>query len=182
MTRRLKLLPRLVPKPIWWKNLRTHLGQTKWLSEVSRPVRESAGQGCELCGGTGEGAPRWKLCCDEVWEYDDAKRTATLVDLQSICWKCSGIIHLGNTTLTMPERLPELEVHTRRVNGISAAIWKKAVAEEFETWRWRSSLKGWKVQWRGWRDVLEKTFERHNARLGLRKVGARERGKRVESL
>ena len=67
----LKLTPRMVPSPLWGVALRTDLG-SRWLPEVSRPIREYQSL-CEICGGYGADSPTgWRTCCDEDWDYSDA--------------------------------------------------------------------------------------------------------------
>ncbi len=155
--RTIRLRPRLVPPPLWGKNLRIHLGN-RWPSTVRDPIREAAGWRCEICRSLGNDSPRnWKVCCDEDWIYDDKAGTAKLVGLQCVCWKCSGIIHLGRTYAdSTPDQLAEFVSHALKVNQITEAAWERVVADERAVWEKRSMVETWEISWDNWQDILRK--------------------------
>lgn len=156
--RALRLRPRLVPEPLWGKGLRKHLGEYRWSSKVSKPIREAAKWRCEICRSSGNDSPlNWKVCCDEDWKYNDKAHTAKLVGLQCVCWKCSGVIHFGRTACwSTPEQLAELKAHALKINKITEDAWTRILAKELAAWEKRSKYKKWIISWEGWEKILRK--------------------------
>jgi len=155
-----KLIPRLVPRPLWGKNLRTSLGGG-WAA-LSKKIRKLAGDQCEICGGTSDDAPvRWTTCLDEVWTYDYENRTAYLADLKAICWWCNAITHFGFTMTNYPKHVDRALEHGARVNGLPGphAMGQICVVH-LDHHRQVSEHVDWTIDWDDWHRVVEEVEQR----------------------
>jgi len=86
-----KLSIELVPQGAWYKNLRSELPSNEW-DNLRRWCYQKCGYRCEICGGKG---PKHPVECHELWEYDDAKHTQTLVGVVGLCPACHEVKHIG---------------------------------------------------------------------------------------
>ena len=130
---RLRLTAELVPKPIWFANLRKAVRRSQW-DRIRRAAYRAAGECCEVCGARG------RLSCHEKWKYVDNIGVARLVGFEALCDLCHGVRHLGAVNLGVmgpaitPERVAE---HACRVNDRTPADWERHVAEIFRLWERR---------------------------------------------
>lgn len=85
------LTPNLVPQPLWGKNLRSLLPTSDW-DRIRRSTYDACGKRCTICGNVGS---RWPVEADEVWHYDDATLTQTLVAVTGLCPACHEVRHWG---------------------------------------------------------------------------------------
>lgn len=86
------LTPNLVPEPLWGRNLRALLRKAEW-DRIRKSVYEACGKRCTICGSAGR---RWPVEADEVWHYDDATNTQTLVSVTGLCPACHEVRHWGH--------------------------------------------------------------------------------------
>lgn len=164
----IKLKPRMVPYPLWKVCLRNSLTQSEWLNKVSRPIRQAAGFKCEICGDSGNSAvpefSSWELCCDEVWAYDETGTPpkASLVDLDSICWWCNGMVHWGRTrSVESHETQIKIFKHAMKVNNATAEDMQKIIGESFEAWKRQSLIPVWDITWENWGQLLDKKVNKN---------------------
>jgi hypothetical protein len=90
----LKLMPHLVPKPLWGKSaaqLFKGKGRAAW-KRIRNDALQVAVHACQVCS---DAAPDSALNCHELWDYDDGRGTATLVGLRIQCRKCDCAVHMG---------------------------------------------------------------------------------------
>lgn len=78
----------LVPRPLWYGNLRAVLTQKQW-NHVCSDCYRKAGGACEACG------ERKPLHCHERWKYDDDRCVQTLVGVRGLCAACHDVCHAG---------------------------------------------------------------------------------------
>jgi hypothetical protein len=90
-----KLMPHLVPKPLWGKSAAQLLlkgkGRAVW-KQIRSDALQVALHACQVCSDPG---PDSVLHCHELWEYEDESGTATLVGLRIQCRKCDCAVHMG---------------------------------------------------------------------------------------
>jgi hypothetical protein len=85
-----RLVPELVPFPLWGVSAYQALGKTKPWKEIRQDALEKSSHRCESCDSDG---PR--LSCHDKWEYDDKKCVASLVGFEIRCPLCHLATHIG---------------------------------------------------------------------------------------
>jgi hypothetical protein len=135
--RKLKLLPRLVPKPLWGRSARKLFGWTPPWKTIRSEALHRAHDRCSICGDT-----TGPLHCDEEWDYSDQAGTATLVGFRAICESCHDVVHIARSTAHGKGR--EARRHMSRVNGLTSSDTEKIISKSMEAWRGRSQ-KEWRV-------------------------------------
>ena len=110
----MKLTIELVPKTIWYSNLRSELSKAEW-DRLRKIAYRKADYHCEICGGQG---PKWPVECHEIWEYDDQNSVQTLKGLTAICPDCHRVKHIGRAQI-MGEYDLALK-HLMKVNELSS--------------------------------------------------------------
>jgi hypothetical protein len=134
---RLKLVPRLVPKPLWGFSAHKLFKNRRIWETIRQDAFASSQHRCSICGI--EGA---RLHCDEEWEYDDTASTATLTSFSGVCAACHGAIHVARSTLLGYGK--EAKEQLGRVNGIDAAQVEVLVSTARVVWKKRNQQK-WNV-------------------------------------
>jgi len=141
----MKLEPRMVPKPIWGVALRTSL-KSRWLPEVSRPVRNHA-MVCEVCGGRGHcRRSRWRLCCDEVWDYSDADPVVSaLIEMVGADLTAADLTAIeGAVPLIRPVAFSLLDAPpVARLTDLQAICWDCNAMIHFGHTESTAKVKGW---------------------------------------
>jgi hypothetical protein len=107
---RLKLAPRLVPKPLWGISAYRLLPARVW-KRIRAEALEAAGGSCSVCGERREKG----MVADEVWAY--AGTVATLVEVRILCPDCNAVTHIGQAAIS--GYLDVARDHMAKVNGIS---------------------------------------------------------------
>lgn len=130
-----RLLPELIPSTSWGANLREQLG-AQW-KPLAKRVYDRAGRRCEACGRVG---PKWPVEAHELWTYDQANGTQTLVRLVALCPPCHQSYHLGFASTQ--GKLPQAVRHLALVNGWHVSESELWVEHAFEQWSARS-----RIQW-----------------------------------
>lgn len=90
MLAKLKLLPRLVPVPLWGFSGYRLLARKSW-GKIRAQVLDDARNRCSICGTAYEKG----MLCDEDWEYDDKAGSARLGALRILCCDCNLVCHAG---------------------------------------------------------------------------------------
>jgi len=133
----LKLVPELVPRPLWGRSINRALPRTSWERGVRAKVIKRAGGKCEDCGASYEKG----MICHEDWQYNAQERTATLRSFKLICRDCNFVHHLGKaSTLGLEEAAI---AHLIRVNNISQAEASRIVSAAIERWLQLSLIEDW---------------------------------------
>jgi hypothetical protein len=133
MPETLKLVPDLIPRTSFFKNLRSMLTATEW-DRIRRASYERAGHKCEVCGSS-----QGLLHSHEVWDYDENTGIQKLVGLAALCPSCHEVKHVG--LAQVQGRLEQAIGHMMRVNKIGALQARGIVAEAFRIWTRRSRMK-----------------------------------------
>jgi len=134
----LKLTPHLVPKPLWGKSAANLLSRTAW-DRIRADTLEVAHHTCKVCS---DSSPETTLICHELWEYDDANGTATLVGLRIQCRNCDRAVHMGRAVKKGygDEAIAQLV----KVNGIGAREAGVLYRTAFDEWKLRNK-KEWRI-------------------------------------
>ena len=85
-----RLIPELIPEPLWGVSAYRVFGKTKPWKEIRQDTLENAGNKCEACGADGP-----QLACHDKWKYDDKTRVATLIGFEVRCVLCHSATHIG---------------------------------------------------------------------------------------
>lgn len=129
----LKLVPDLIPRTSFFKNLRSLLSVREW-DRIRVDVYEKAGHKCETCG-----CDTRVLHCHEVWDYNENAEIQTLTGLVALCCACHEVKHIG--LAQVQGRLEQAMDHMMKVNGIGRMRAKEIVEEAFRTWTRRNRMK-----------------------------------------
>jgi len=90
-----KLTIELIPKTLFYSNVRTLLPKKYW-DLIRNESYEKANHRCEICGDTGKNQGyKHDVECHEIWEYDDENHSQTLIGLISLCPTCHQVKHIG---------------------------------------------------------------------------------------
>ncbi|HKD79050.1 MAG TPA: hypothetical protein VKH81_05110 [Candidatus Angelobacter sp.] len=107
----LKLVPVLIPKPLWGINAHDLMARDTW--ERMRRDTFQRDQGCcVIC------LRKRILECHEVFSYDDAVGIAVLIRLESRCADCHASNHLGRLLKRNPEAFKRALAYIGRLNQI----------------------------------------------------------------
>ncbi len=135
----LKLVPELVPRPLWGRSVNKALPRTAWERDVRAKVKAKAGGVCEDCGASYEKG----MICHEDWRYDEQERTATLMSFRLICRDCNFVHHLGKASTLGLEQ--SAIAHLTRVNNIDQEEAARIVTAATERWFQRSLIEDWTI-------------------------------------
>ena len=122
----------LVPKTLWYKNLRSVLPKSIW-DKLRKNCYEKANHHCEVCDGQGK---IHKVECNEIWEYDDQNKVQKLVGLVALCELCHKVKHLGLTELQGQKEIALR--HMAAVNKWDEDACLQYVKKCFDKWQERS--------------------------------------------
>lgn len=141
---RLRLVPELVPKPLWGVSAYTLLRGTPTWKHIREAALREAGHRCAVCGSAGPpaGFTDRRLYCHEVWSYDDRTGVATLEGFRMLCSGCNAVVHLGRTS-AVGQRQQAL-VHLSRVNRTSEPVAVRIADRAMQVWQRRSG-RDWKI-------------------------------------
>lgn len=131
----MKLTIELVPKPLWYSNLRTELPKADW-DKLRKEVYRKAAHLCEICGGHGS---NWPVECHERWEYDDKKKIQILKGLIALCPTCHSVKHIGYTQTQGYYAFTKAMRHLMKVNQIDIVEAEEFISEAFRIWQERSN-------------------------------------------
>jgi hypothetical protein len=138
----MKLTIELVPETSWWKNIRDEVSDYKW-NKLSKQIQKNANYKCEICGRR-KGEELTRLYCHEKWEYNEHTKIQKLVELQSLCFQCHCVKHIGFTRLHHKDILDEIIQHFLNINGVSMDEFKKHDHESVLIWKERSKIE-WEI-------------------------------------
>lgn len=131
----LKLMPHLIPKPLWGKSAANLLQRAAW-ARIRSDALEAARHACEVCSAFG-GTMTWH----ELWDYDDKRGTATLIGLRIQCRDCDCAVHMGRARKRGFGDVALAQLV--KVNGISVREAKLLYVSALDKWKQRN-----KREWR----------------------------------
>jgi hypothetical protein len=141
--KKLRLVPELVPRPLWGRSPhRMRARRFAWTKKIRPDALAKAKNCCSICG-SGDG----RLICHDLWHYDDKAATATLVGFEIHCGKCDAATHSGRL---MNKGLPkEVEIdalkHFCSVNRCTPKVFRCVLESAMDQWHKRSE-KQWTVK------------------------------------
>jgi hypothetical protein len=130
----MKLIPELVPKSAWRKNLRSELPRSQW-DTLRRAVYAACDNHCEICNGQGRRHP---VECHEVWDYNEETGTQTLVKMIGICPACHEVKHIGLAQIR--GRLNQAIRQMCKVNNINTVEAHIVIEDATRMWLRRSKI------------------------------------------
>jgi hypothetical protein len=139
----------LVPETSWGRNFRSHLTQYQW-QKLSQHVIKEANNTCEICK-RAKGEEFQRLHCHEVWEYDTENKIQKLVKLQSLCFLCHCVKHMGFVSTQEWIDRESIVEHFVKINNTTKPIFERHYKESMSLWRHRSKI-NWQVEFQ---NVLE---------------------------
>ena len=104
----LKLTIDLLPRGAWGTNLSRTLPQKDW-DKIREAVYAKANHACAICKSTKE-----QLEAHEIWDFDIASKTQTLVDIVALCKSCHFVKHLRHAKMIGLDK--HAKEHFMRVN------------------------------------------------------------------
>jgi hypothetical protein len=170
MNRELKLVPHLVPKPLWGKSAANLLKRAAW-ERIRVNALELARRACQVCSSAASAND--SLTCHELWDYDDESGTATLVGLRMQCRNCDSAVHMGRAVRRGFGSAAIAQLV--KVNRISAPEAKMLYGRAMGTWKQRNTKK--------WRIVVAKSLlERYPEMAALEQCAADPKHRAEEDL
>lgn len=85
-----RLVPELIPEPLFGISAYRAFGKTKPWKEIRQDTLQNSGNKCESCDSDGP-----QLACHDKWEYDDKKYIAALIGFEMRCVLCHSATHIG---------------------------------------------------------------------------------------
>lgn len=155
---RLRLQIRMIPKPLYGKNLRIAVGQYRW-----RKLRQSLLPNrlvCECCGASVQMSS--ELNAHEEWAYS-VRRNRSVAKLERIsfqCVRCHGCEHFGRTLLLVrqgyltSDQVEETIDHFCAVNRVSRRDFERHLQQAMKRWHVLSKRKRWTVDYGTFASVL----------------------------
>jgi hypothetical protein len=137
-----RLVPGLVPRPLWGRSAYRILGRGASWRRIRQDTLESALQRCAICNrGTAETSR--PLTCHEVWQYDDENNLATLVGFEAHCSECDLVVHMG---LTIAHGMESRAIEQlKAINKIDAKTARRLYDDAMVTWEKRN-LNEWQLR------------------------------------
>jgi hypothetical protein len=132
-----RLMPELVPAPLWGVSAYRLFGKTKPWKEIRQDTLQLAGNKCGACDANG---PR--LSCHDAWSYDDKTCVATLIGFEIRCHSCHNATHIGRANALGFEH--EAHAQLRKVNGCTQDEVDAIVDAAMALWE-RRGAKTWTV-------------------------------------
>lgn len=87
-TKKIILLPELIPYSMHYKNVRAVLTPEEW-KVLAKIQYKKSNSTCDICGAKG------RLECHEIWEFNDSKKVQKLIGLTGLCRDCHRVKHIG---------------------------------------------------------------------------------------
>ena len=133
-----KLTIELVPKTMWYSNVRSNISKEEW-DRLRHKCYNQADNKCEICGdvGTNQGV-RHTVECHEIWEYNDAERIQKLTGLIALCPNCHTVKHPGLAKIR--GKLDIVMSQLQKVNNMTFEQAAEYLAQSFNIYRTRSQV------------------------------------------
>lgn len=134
----MKLEIELIPDSTMMINLRQQLSSYRW-RQLSRHIQERDQYTCQICRRV-KGEQIDKLHCHEVWAFDEEYGIQYLIGLQSLCFKCHMIKHIGFAEMNGWIEKYQLIEHFCWVNHVAAADYAIHFHEAVQLWIARNRI------------------------------------------
>jgi hypothetical protein len=142
---------RMVPLPLWRKNLRHMIPKSRW-QKIRQSLLQERGLQCQTCGKAETEGKR--IFAHEEWEYETTRSPAIahLKGLALSCWHCHAVEHFGATGNMVgsgelsPQAIVDTIEHFCRVNRVGRDAFDAHGAEARAEWNRLSKLE-WTVDW-----------------------------------
>jgi hypothetical protein len=158
----LKLIPQLVPKPLWRKSAAELFGRTALWMRIRSDALKGAHHACEICCNA-----TTRLVCHEVWHYDDRQGIAMLAGLEIHCDKCDAATHMG---LAVRRGKRDMAIaQLCEINGIRLEEAEQLFGDAMILWRKRNE-KQWRIV------VAKQLLVRYPQLAALESAWSRRRG------
>jgi hypothetical protein len=141
-SRKLKLAPHLVPKPLWGKSASQVFGRRALWKRIRTDALIAANHACQVCSDAPSPIYGDPLICHEIWDYDDKRWTATLSGFRIQCNKCNSAVHMG-MAVAYGARDAAID-QLRKVNDISTEEAEELYRDAMAMWKKRSQKK-WRL-------------------------------------
>lgn len=150
----LDLIIELLPETSWGKNLRDVITPYKW-QKLSQQIQKESDFTCEICNRR-KGEVITRLNCHEVWEYNqnDKGNTQKLIKLQTLCFECHCVKHMGFTRSQNWIDEDNIIQHFLKTNNVSKEMYEKHFVEASKLYRERSKIE-WEIDFGEWKYLLE---------------------------
>src|SRR5437879_3488718 len=122
MPKDLKLKIELVPKPIWYSNMRTNMSRAAW-DKIRKDVYAEYNRRCGICQASNSG-----LNCHEKWGYDGEKHIQKLEGFICLCDMCHHCKHMGYARILEGRgqlNLEDVVAHFMQVNQCTRKEYQK---------------------------------------------------------
>lgn len=134
-----KLVPDLVPRSLWGKNIRNSVPHNIWRKEIRQKVILREKNVCQGCGAIYEK----RMICHEVWNYDHKNHIAKLSGFSLICGDCNLVFHFGfASTKDLEDKAIQ---HMMHVNSISEEEALRVIDAAIEVFNQRSLIDDWEI-------------------------------------
>ena len=148
-----KLLPAMVPRPLWGRSVYNELRKTKRRKQwdaLRRTVLNAAANTCARCSAQYDS----HTVCNEIWQYDDEAHTATLKEFEIVCRDCDSVLHFGKSLVIggkrgdegPADRADQAVKQLMKVNGITKRQAMRLIDDAFGKWMDRSEHETWGIQ------------------------------------
>lgn len=127
----LKLIPVLIPKPLWGVNAHNLLEGQCW-QNIRRNTFLRSDYCCVIC------QRKKPLECHEVFKFDDEKGVAVLLRLEGRCEDCHACNHLGRLKKVNPKGFKRALAYIGFVNQITPQVVIRIVGEAFDVHKSRT--------------------------------------------
>lgn len=128
------MMPDLLPRAAWGKNLRAMLTRPAW-DRLRRWAYARAGGVCEHCGQTGhDQGRRHALEAHEVWDVCAETQTVTLRGIVALCPLDHAVAHLGRTLTQGRHAFVRAVGHMQATHRLTSAQTEAVVDAAFRTW------------------------------------------------
>ncbi|ANF97518.1 HNH endonuclease [Paenibacillus bovis] len=134
----MKLEIELIPESTMTINLRQQMSSYRW-RQLSRQIQQQDQYTCQICRRT-KGLEIDKLHCHEVWDFDKENGIQRLIGLQSLCFQCHMIKHIGFAEMNGWIEKYQLVEHFCRVNRVTAADYAVHFHEAVQLWIARNRI------------------------------------------
>ena len=137
-----RLIPELVPKPLWGRSAFRMFGHRAiWTKRIRPDALAQANHSCELCGASNE-----RLICHDKWQYDDKNAMAALIGFEIHCPHCDAVTHFGQAVnrSDREEVLIAVLSHLCEVNQCKMDAAQSLLVNALDKWSMRNKME-WKI-------------------------------------
>ncbi|MFD1885160.1 hypothetical protein [Paenibacillus wenxiniae] len=138
----MKLAIELVPIPTMNVNVRSHISSYRW-RQLSLNIQRRDDYACVICERR-KGHEVHKLHCHEQWEFNEKHEIQRLIGLQSLCFQCHMLKHIGFADMQGWIEQYALIEHFCEVNRVDREQFAIHLHEAVQQWMHRNRI-NWKV-------------------------------------